>query len=43
MNPLESLLTEDERPVRRAAPAEAKNDESLNLLSQMMQGVSRKR
>ena len=40
-NPLADLVAE-ERPAR-AAPVEAQNEQSLNLLNQMMSGVQRKR
>lgn len=43
MNPFLDLIAEDERPAPRSASVEAKNEESLNLLNQMMKGVSRKR
>lgn len=42
MNPFFDLVTED-TPAPRATPVEVKNEESLNLLNQMMKGVNRKR
>lgn len=43
MNPFRELLEPTREVVQQAAPVEAKNEESLNLLNQMMRGVSRKR
>jgi hypothetical protein len=43
MNPFRELLEPERPPVERMPPVEAKNEESLNLLNQMMRGVQRKR